>query len=75
MYPQYMYKFFKSSDAFYFADPELVLSAFIRPKIPKLPSRDCGKKVEWPKIKLLMKIHNFKPIIVKLGENDKLMRR
>ena len=32
-----------------------------------------AKKVDWPKILLLIKIHNFNPIIMKIGENDKLM--
>ena len=34
-----------------------------------------AKKVEWPKNCLLIKIHNFNPIIMKLGENDQLMTK
>ena len=35
----------------------------------------CGPKIDmWPRIMLLIKIHNFYPISLRLGQNDHIMR-
>ena len=36
-------------------------------------TKDYCKKEDCPKIRLLIKIFNFNPIIMKLGENDQIM--